>query len=411
MLKKIFKNIGPGPLIAAAFIGPGTITISSIAGASFGYALIWAMVLSTFITILIQEMSARIGLVTGMSLAEIIRQHSGSKLKKLIFSTVVFSAIIIGNAAYEAGNISGAVIGVESSIEPIIYDLFELKVNIISLSIGLIAIILLATSSYKTIEKVLIALVIIMSISFILSAVITRPDIIEIMKGALTPTLPKDATLIVVGLIGTTVVPYNIFLHSSLVNEKWKGVENLKRAKIDSLIAIILGGIISISIIITAASVKGMEISDAQGLAKGLEPLFGEFSKIAISIGLFAAGITSAVTAPLAAAYVSSGLFGWKKGIKSKKFKLVWFSIIAIGLLFSSLGIKPIEVIKFAQIANGLLLPLIAMFLVWSVNQKNILGDYTNSRITNLLAFLVILITAFLGIKSILNVFGVDLMS
>ena len=126
-----------------------------------------------------------------------------------------------------------------------------------------------------------------------------------------------------------------------------------------------------------------------------------------MSLGLFAAGITSAITAPLAAAYVAKGCFGWDKGLKGRKFRLVWILILFLGVLFSSIGFKPIEIIKFAQVANGLLLPIIAGFLLWIVNKQTVLGSYKNSKMQNFLGFLILIGTIVLGSISLLKVFKV----
>ena len=158
-------------------------------------------------------------------------------------------------------------------------------------------------------------------------------------------------------------------------------------------------------IIISAAAIQTQEINSAADLAKGLEPLFGIYAKYFLAMGLFAAGITSAITAPLAAAYVASGCLGWSSNMKSKKFRAVWILILVIGVLSASSGIKSIEIIKFAQVANGLLLPIIAGFLLWVVNKHSILGTYKNSIRQNVFGFVILGITIFLGAKSILKVF------
>jgi len=206
-------------------------------------------------------------------------------------------------------------------------------------------------------------------------------------------------------LIGTTVVPYNLFLHAALAKEKWHHNSDLKFARKDTIIAVVLGGIVSMCIIISAAAIQTQDINNAADLAKGLEPLFGSFAKYFLAIGLFAAGITSAITAPLAAAYVASGCLGWKSNLKSKKFRAVWIFILVLGVLFSSLGIKSIEIIKFAQVANGILLPIIAGFLLWIMNKQSILGNLTNTKLQNVFGFIILAITIFLGLKSIFKVF------
>ncbi|MGB5435673.1 MAG: divalent metal cation transporter, partial [Maribacter sp.] len=242
---------------------------------------------------------------------------------------------------------------------------------------------------------------------FLLTAMITKPNLLDILKGLFVPKIPEDGLLTIIALVGTTVVPYNLFLHASLVSEKWKSKEDLKTARKDTFIAIALGGLVSMAVVIAAAAIPGKEVANVMDLAKGLEPLYGDSARYFMGIGLFAAGITSAITAPLAAAYVTNSCFGWDVGLKDFKFRMVWMIILAIGVVFLSFGIKPIEIIKFAQVANGILLPLIAVFLLWIVNKPSVMGQYKNSKMQNILGFVIILLAILLGAKSIIKVMGI----
>lgn len=400
------KGIGPGPLIAAAFIGPGTVTLCSIAGVNFGFALLWAMVLSVIATIVLQEMSARLGLISQKGLAEVIREELHPGFGKALVIFLVLSAIVVGNAAYEAGNISGGVLGLSTLVPGSEFTVFGLDLNYLVLLLGLAAFLILISGSYKVLERSLLLLVLLMSLSFVITAFLTRPNLGAVLSGAFTPRIPQGGLLTVIGLIGTTVVPYNLFLHSSLVREKWQGEKHLGDAVRDTVIAVVLGGIVSMAIIISAAASDAQTLENAVDLAKSLGPLYGTSATYFLSLGLFAAGITSAVTAPLAAAYAVRGIFGWEKNMKSKKFRVVWMTILLLGVALASLGIKPIEIIKFAQVANGILLPVICGFLLWVMNRRKVLGAYANNRFQNILGFLIFGVTLFLGLKSIWSVFS-----
>ncbi len=404
-MKNIFKNIGPGTLIAAAFIGPGTVTVCTLAGVQYNFTLLWAMVLSIIATIVLQEMAARLGLVYGKGLAETIKNEIRFPVLRILAIILIVSAILVGNAAYEAGNISGGVLGLQTVFESGVFNIGSFQINYLSLLIGFIAFCLLYMGNYKVIERSLISLVLIMSISFVITAVMTQPNWGSVLKGMFVPSIPEAGWITVIALVGTTVVPYNLFLHASLVREKWKGVEQLKAARQDTYISIILGGLVSIAIIISAAAISGGEVKNAADLAKSLEPLYGSLSKYFLSIGLFAAGITSAITAPLAAAYVAQGCFGWKKGLKSARFRAVWIFILLLGVVFSSMGWKPVEIILFAQVANGLLLPIIAVFLLWVVNRTSVLGNYRNTVFQNILGIIIVITTLFLGARSLIKVY------
>lgn len=395
---KWFRDIGPGVLIAAAFIGPGTVTLCTIAGASFGYSLIWAIVLSTFSTIVLQEMSLRIGLVTRMNLAEVLRTSIKSIFLNRLIILLIISSIIIGNTAYEAGNITGASLGISAIIN---YE----SINYIPVFIGLIAFVILYQGDYKILERSLVSLVIIMSVSFFITAIMTKPDITNLLNGIFKPQVNSSNLIVVLGLIGTTVVPYNIFLHSSLVSEKWNSIDKLKVARIESFISILLGGLVSLSIIITAASVSNQNVTGVIDLAKGLEPLYGKFAIYFLGLGLFASGITSSITAPLAAAYVAKSCFGWNNSLKSNRFRLVWIFILITGVIVSMININPIEIIKFAQFSNSLLLPIIAIILLWLINDKNIISPKYNYKYQNIFGFFIVIISLILGIKGLIFLF------
>ncbi|MEM9545374.1 MAG: Nramp family divalent metal transporter [Bacteroidota bacterium] len=404
-MSRWYTKIGPGTLIAAAFIGPGTVTVCMLAGVNHGFDLLWAMVFSIIATIVLQEMSARIGLVTNRGLAEIIRLETSSPILKIISFLLVLSAIVIGNAAYEAGNISGALLGVEAMAPVTGSSSFNPAILII----GLVAFILLYIGKYKLLERCLIGLVIVMSLSFLIAAIATKPSILAIFKGMFIPSFPDQGTLTIMGIVGTTVVPYNLFLHASLVKEKWESSNHLSDVRKDLYISICLGGLVSIMIIVAAAALhdKGLSVATALDMAVSLEHILGPMAKYVIGVGLFAAGITSAITAPLAAAYVCTELLDLNKGMKSRPFRMVWMSILGIGILFSSFGWKPIEVIKYAQLTNGILLPVIAGFLLWIVNKRSVMTHHRNNNVQNALGLLILSITIALGLKSILKVIDI----
>jgi manganese transport protein len=395
MFRNLFKNIGPATLIAAAFVGPGTVTVCTLAGANYGYSLLWALLLSIFATIILQEMAARLGLITGKGLPEILRSAISNKIIRISLIVLVLAAIAVGNTAYEAGNLSGGVLGLQTIFGAHWY---------FPLLLGAIAFGLLFYGNYKVLEKVLITMVVIMGASFIATAIAIGPDFKEVFQGLFKPQINSDNILTIVGLIGTTVVPYNLFLHASLVSEKWNLPSDLNAVRKDTVISVVLGGLVSMAIIIAATALQGTEVAGGAALASALEPVYGSWATYVFSVGILAAGITSAITAPLAAAYVVKGCLGWKGNMKSWSFRSVWIFILVIGVLFSSIGLNPLDIITFAQIANGLLLPIIAILLLWLVNQK-LLGSFQNKTWQNIMAVIVILIAVILGTKTLLKVF------
>jgi len=406
VLKKI-KNIGPGLIITSAFIGPGTVTLCSLSGIEFGYSLIWCVIFSILATCYLQELSSRLGIISRKGLGDVLKENKNQLIKNSSYLLIVLS-LFIGNTAYESGNISGTVMGLETFLGSGIIDNSSASVNIYPILIGIILVGIILVGSYNVFEKLLIGLVFIMSITFIITAILSKPSLGDLISG-LKPSVNETNYLYVIGLIGTTVVPYNLFLHSYLAKQKWKKIEDYKLSIPDTIISILIGGIISISIIITAASnnhlINGSSIKNAIDLGSQLTPYLGNFSKYFISIGLFSAGITSSITAPIATSYALSGIFNYKAEWKDKKFKTVAIVIILFGVLFSSINYNPIIIIKLAQFINGLFLPLISIFLLWAINQKEIMGNYINSISYNLLGIIIIMVSILIGLKSLLTLF------
>ncbi len=397
------RSIGPGAMVAAAFIGPGTVTTASVTGASFGYALVWTLVFSIVATIVLQEMSARLGLVTGEGLGEALPRQFESGAPRWISIALVVSAIGVGTAAYEAGNILGGAAGLEV--------ITGVSSNVWGPVMGIVAGALLWTGNYEYIERALVGLVAVMAVSFVVDAILVGPDWSALAAG-FVPGIPEGSLYLVTGLIGTTVVGYNLFLHASSVNDRWSGPGDLPESRTDTVVSIAVGGLITIAIIVTAAAAfpVGTEINNVGRMAQQLEPLAGPYAKWLFSIGIFAAGFTSATTAPLAGAYATAGALGWEEDLTSTRFRAVWGTILGVGILFSALDYSPVRVIVFAQVANGLLLPIVAIFLIYVMNDRETLGEYTNGTLSNVLGGLVTLVVVWLGIRTLLSIAGIQLL-
>ena len=393
---RLFQNIGPGTIVTAAFIGPGTVTVCTLAGVNHGFDLLWAVAVSIISTIVLQEMSARIGLVTRKGLMQNLKDNLSTPWIRYAVIFLVFVAILGGNSAYEAGNIMGGTMGVQNIVGT---DENEVVTRIIILGIGLLAFALLYFGKYKTIEKTFFMLVIVMSLTFLLTAFLTQPEPGHMLTGLIKPTIPGNG-LDVIAIIGTTVVPYNLFLHAALVQEKWQITDDLSKMRADTYVAVALGGLISMAIIISATSVSG-EVRTPTDMAMTLEPMLGSWARYFIGTGLFAAGITSAITAPLAAGYVARDMS--ESGDPEVRFKRTWMAVLVIGIIVGVLGFRPLEIIRVAQIANGLLLPIIAFLLIWLCSQQSIMGSFKNSRWQLALGVLILITTILLGAKAVWN--------
>ena len=397
------RRFGPGLLVTAAFIGPGSIATASVAGANFGFVLLWALLFSLIATVVLQEMAARLGLVSNAGLAEALRTTFNNPFINRTAVALVVAAIGIGNAAYEAGNISGAALGLQS--------ITDLSAASCAVALGLAASVLLGTSGYKLLEPILIVLVLIMSSVFVVTMFAVGVDFSALIKGLLVPSLPAGSLLTVIALIGTTVVPYNLFLHASLVQEKWRGVDlntALAESRSDTLVSISLGGLITLAVMSTAAVAffdTGRAFSSSS-MATQLEPILGASANLFFALGLIAAGLTSAITAPLAAAYAVSGAMGWSTHFSDRRFRGIWMTVLIIGTTFAAIGTKPITAILFAQAANGLLLPIVAIFLLIIMNRSDLLGEHRNKFFANLIGGLVVIIVTALGVFKLAKVFA-----
>lgn len=380
-------------IVPAAFIGPGTVTTCSKAGASFGLGLLWALFFSLVATLILQEAAARITLASGKSLGEIISQkYSGQRAnwaKGLLFGAVAF-----GCAAYQAGNILGAVSG--------LLLLSDLPQWVLVAALGGLAFGLLWQGSVRLIANVLALVVFSMGLLFFAVALQAPPGAAEVAV-ALVPSLPAGSELLVIGLVGTTVVPYNLFLASGLA----KG-QALGEMRWGLGLAVLVGGFVSVAILLVGTQVQG-DFS-FENLAAALTAGLGDWAKYLFGFGLFAAGASSSVTAPLAAAITGQTIFGNEKNdwdSRSRNFRLVWGTVLGVGLLFGLSGATPIPVIIAAQAINGVLLPLVAIVLLLAVNDSQVLPKkYVNGMLWNLVTGAVVLIVAGLGAWNLWRVFG-----
>ena len=404
MFWKRLKQVGPGAVVAAAFIGPGTVTTCTVSGASYGYTLLWALLFSTISVIILQSMASKLCIVKQVGLGEALREKYTGKGARILLAILVIGAVFIGNVAYETGNISGGILGLQA----IMPDTSKIMWAIIVFAI---AAGLLLSGKYEVVEKVLTALVVLMGILFLITAIAVKPNWGEVLKGLFVPRVPQmnRAWFYVTGLIGTTVVPYNIYLHASSSAKKWGHEgdkdESLKTSLTDSILSIGLGGIISMCIVITAAVCYDgsgtAAIANGKAMAEQLKPILGSWATAAFGIGLFAAGMSSAITAPLAAAFASSGILGWGEDMKKKRFIAIWAVVLLFGLVaVCTLGASPTEIILFAQAANAFLLPITAILLMIVCNDKKYMDGHHNGIVINILGVIVVALTLLIAFKN-----------
>jgi len=247
--------------------------------------------------------------------------------------------------------------------------------------------------------------VLLMAVAFVGSFVVSGAAWLALLHGLLVPRTPPGSLVTVLALIGTTVVPYNLFLHAAAAKARWAGPSDLPAVRYDTCVSIGLGGLVSMLIVSTAAAglfARGLSATNAADMAVQLEPLFGPVAKYLLGTGLLAAGLSSAMTAPLATGFAVTEIVGVPAARRPAAFRGVALSVLAIGVLFATSGLQPIRIIVIAQFANGLLLPIVAGFLLYTMNNWTLLGEHRNGRLANTLGAVVFIVAASLGIRLLL---------
>jgi len=385
------KSVILWSVISAAFIGPGTITTAITAGASFHLSLLWAVVFATIACIMLQEVSARVIISSGLTFGECIDK----KFRLGWIKWLVAFPVLLGCAAYEAGNILGAVSGLAL--------LFPGDVRLFTIVITLVAGWILWRGGGKLISNVMMVLVGIMAIAFAVLAWRVQFSAGELIKASLIPSLPAGSEWIALGLVGTTIVPYNIFIGSAIS----KG-STIPLMRIGLIVSVLIGGIITACILL-AGTVAGSFTSFGT-LAETLQNDVGIWGAYALGVGLFAAGFSSAITSPYAASLIAGTVLGTKK---NSVIRLVWILVLLTGFIFGISQVKPIPVILTVQALNGLVLPLLTWFLILLVNDKNLVPVQHQHRWWyNGVLLLIFVLTLFIGLnnvdKAIVSAFDLD---
>lgn len=392
-MKKRLLNILFWSILSAAFIGPGTITTAAKAGANFQFDLLWALVFSTFACVILQESAARLSIQSNKSLGTAIAETFGNVKGGWIVFILVIGAIIIGSAAYQTGNLLGASEGI----------LFFSSINTtyIILGLGILAGIALLFPSLQILARSLGFMVVLMGFAFITTAILIKPDFSKILIGSFIPQMPESSGLLILGLIGTTVVPYNIFLGSGITDK----TQSIKEMRFGISVAIILGGITSMAVLIVGSSINGEFTFNA--LAQTLGNSLGSWAVWFFGFGLFAAGFSSSITAPLASAITARDLFQHRNKKKWSEngifFRIIWGLVLISGIGFGLAGFKPIPVIIAAQALNGLILPFISIFLWFAINNKKLMGENKNTNIQNILFGSIVWVSLVLGLWNLVK--------
>jgi manganese transport protein len=354
MAKSKLASVIIWSVISAAFIGPGTVTTAVTAGSLYQLDLLWTVAFATVACILLQEVSARITIASGLSLGQAVVKKFGSQ-KGFWINVTIGVSVIIGCAAYEAGNILGGVSGLNL--------LFEGDGRVYTVLVTGCAVFILWGGRQQWISTLMTILVAMMGLAFLVLALHIDFSFPQIIGSALVPKIPVGSELITLGLVGTTIVPYNLFLGSGIS----KG-QTVPMMRIGLAISVIIGGLITTWILLAGTLVN--DFSSFPALADEFRNKVGSLGAWALGIGLFAAGFSSAITSPYAASVIAANVLGAEK---KNLIRLSWGIVVLIGFLFGISGVKPIPIILVVQAMNGLILPLVTAYLIIIINDRTLI--------------------------------------
>lgn len=365
-------KLGTSSLVVAAFVGPGTVLTCATAGVRFGYDLAWVLLFATAATFVLQSFTAGTGTLARKGLGEAMREDiAHPTARRFIFGLVVLG-LWIGTAAFETGNLVGAATGVQTALG------LEDSLGWIAGTIAMVASLILLLD-LRVLTRLFAVLVVAMSLLFLATLLLAPVDGVAALRGLFVPSLPEGSLLTVVALIGTTIVTYNLFLHATAAKHYWQDAapeQAWRRELLGMAVFLPTGGLISLAILMAGATLHdaGVEVRSVAGLAALLDPVAGSAARVLFGLGLLAAGLTSAVTAPLAAASGIREIFGWPDDSKAVSHRAVWLSVVLTGLFFALSGYSPLTIIIAAQAANGLLLPFIAGFVLYLTHRQSALA-------------------------------------
>jgi NRAMP (natural resistance-associated macrophage protein)-like metal ion transporter len=401
--------MGPGLIAALAGNDAGGITTYSVMGADTGFRLLWLFLLTTLTLAIVQEMAARLGVVTGQGLSDLIRDRFG--VRWTAFAMVVLLVANLANTVAEFAGIAAAMI--IFGVPPII----AVPVS----AIAIWALVLFA--NYRALERIFLVASLVF-IAYIASAVLARPDWAEVTRELFTPSFQPSGSelLLMVAIVGTTIAPFMIFYLQSAVAEKGIDEEELRLEQADAIGGAVATNIIAVFIVVATAAtlfVAGVHVTSAGDAAAALAPIAGPAATVIFALGLFGASMLAATIVPISTAFAVTEAFGWESGVgkrfsDARAFYVLYTFVLFVPAAFVLLpGLDPIAVIVASQYLQGLLLPVVLIFMFLLVNDRRLLGHHVNGRWRNIIAgaaiaLVVALDVALLGAQ-LLSVMGVQI--
>ncbi|OAA83039.1 Nramp family divalent metal transporter [Clostridium ljungdahlii] len=383
----ILSIIGPGLITVNAGNDAGGITTYATVGASYGYSMLWGLLLITVSLSVIQEMNARMAVVTGKGLSDLIRENFSVKL-------AFFAMIILFVANF--GVCVGDFAGIAASM-----DMFGINKYISVPVMAFVVWFLITKGSYSNIEKIFLAFTFVF-FSYIITCFIEKPDWNHVIRATFTPTLKFDSGFILafIGMIGTTITPYMQFYLQSSVVDKGLQIKDYKYEKLDVYLGSIWGNLVAFFIIICTAVTlykAGIKIDSASQAAQALKPLAGNYASILFGVGLFGASVLACMVIPLSTSYAICECFGLESGLDHKyKESPAFYGIFTFMIIFSSIivlipNVSLVGVMLVTQQLAGILCPIILIFMVLLTNNKELMGEYVNNGLQNVIIWVTVI--------------------
>src|SRR5579872_4934030 len=371
--------VGPGVITGAAGDDAGGVATYASIGAQYGYLLLWAMVPVTLSLVIVQVQVVRLAVVTGKGLAELIREEFGVRWTGVAMLVLLIANGTVTIAEFAGIAAAGELFGVPRAI----------SVPIMAVVVWLIVV----RASYNLAEKIFIVLSTAL-LTYVGAAILARPDWPTVGISLITPSFQPDVTYITtfVALVGTTITPYMLFYLQSSLSDKGVVAGDYPAEQTDVILGSLLSDIVAVFIIVSTAATlnaQGIVVNTAEDAARALEPLAGPYAYALFGLGLFGASMLAASVLPLSTAYAVCGAFGWERGVsqswsQAPIFNGLYTALIAFGAAFVLIpGLPLIQAIVATQFLNGLLLPIVLVFVLKLVNDKELMGKNTNGRVFN----------------------------
>ena len=393
----IMVIMGPGLITSTVDNDAGGITTYSLAGARFGLTMLWSMVPITLILIIVQEMNARMGVVSGKGLSDLIRERFGVKI-----TFYLMIVLIVTNLANSLADFAG----IAASLE-----IFGIS-RYLSVPLSIFFLMWLAVKgTYRSVEKVFLTACV-FYIAYVVTGFLARPDWVEVVQATTTPTLKLETPFLVMlaGLVGTTIAPWMQFYLQSAVVDKGLGAKDLGAARLDVVIGSIAVSVVAFFIILTCAATlfkAGVQVEKAEDAALALRPLAGPYCAWLFAFGLFNASMFAAAILPLSTAYTVCEAFGWESSL-DKKFSEApqFYGLYCFIIFFSGLIIlvpsSPLITIMFvSQVINGLVLPIVLFFMLLLINDPQVMREHRNGPVLNVLCWATVLILTVLSVMTV----------